>query len=58
MLAALLLAGIIAAPLGSIALLLPGRNRSGPPGNWSTTRRFVMAVIGTVVLAALVAVVL
>ena len=31
MLAALLLAGIIAAPLGSIALLLPGRRRSRPP---------------------------
>ena len=29
MLAPLLLAGIIAAPLGSIALLLPGRHRNG-----------------------------
>ena len=45
MLAALLLAGIIAAPLGSIALLLPGRHRDRPPGNWSATRRFVLAVV-------------
>jgi hypothetical protein len=58
MLAAFLLAGIIAAPLGSIALLLPGRTRTGQPGNWSAIRRFVLAVAGTVVLAALVAVVL
>ncbi len=58
MLATLLLAGIIAAPLGSIALLTPVRARTGKPGTWSTTRRFVLAVIGTVVLAALVAVVL
>jgi glycosyltransferase involved in cell wall biosynthesis len=55
MLAALLLAGIIAAPLGSIALLLPVRARRRRPGTWSTTRRFLLAVIGTVVLAALVA---
>ena len=58
MLAPLLLAGIIAAPLGSIALLLPGRHRDRPAGTWSATRRFVLAVVGTVVLAALVAVVL
>jgi hypothetical protein len=58
MLAAFLLAGIIAAPLGSIALLTPGRTRTGPPGNWSATRRFALALAGTVVLAALVAVVL
>ena len=58
MLAALLLAGIIAAPLGSIALLLPVRTPSGQPGAWSATRRFVLALIGTVVLIALVAVVL
>src|SRR5580700_3840580 len=58
MLAAFLLAGIIAAPLGSIALLTPGRSRTGPQGNWSATRRFVLALAGTVVLAALVAVVL
>ena len=55
MLAALLLAGMIAAPLGSIGILLPGQNRTGKPGNWSATRRFLLAVLGTVVLAALVA---
>jgi cellulose synthase/poly-beta-1,6-N-acetylglucosamine synthase-like glycosyltransferase len=55
MLAALLLAGIIAAPLGSAALLLPVGERTRPPGSWPTTRRFAMAVLGTIVLAALVA---
>src|SRR5262249_36249203 len=58
MLAALLLAGMIAAPLGSIALLLPVRAPDRPAGGWSATRRFVLAILGTVVLAALVAVVL
>ena len=59
MLAAFLLAGIIAAPLGSIALLhagpdpLPAGREPGPPPAGSC-----MAVIGTVVLAVLVAVVL
>jgi len=55
MLAALLLAGIIAAPLGSIALLLPSGGHRRPAGSWPNTRRFVMAVLGTIVLAALVA---
>jgi cellulose synthase/poly-beta-1,6-N-acetylglucosamine synthase-like glycosyltransferase len=58
MLAALLLAGMIAAPLGSIALLLPVRTPADGAGAWSATRRFVLAVVGTVVLVALVAVVL
>src|SRR6266699_76153 len=58
MLEALLLAGMIAAPLGSIGILLPGGSQTGKPGNWSATRRFLLAVIGTVVLAAMVAVVL
>src|SRR5215510_8599382 len=58
MLAALLLAGIIAAPLGSIALLLPVRTPAGKAGAWSATRRFVLAIVGTAVLIALVAVVL
>src|SRR5262252_4221290 len=58
MLAALLLAAMIAAPLGSIALLLPVRTPAGRAGAWSATRRFVLAVVGTVVLVALVAVVL
>ena len=58
MLATLLLAGLIAAPLGSIALLLPARTPAERAGAWSATRRFVLAVVGTVVLVALVAVVL
>src|SRR5262245_49271885 len=58
MLAALLLAGIIAAPLGSIALLLPFRPPAGKAGAWSAPRRFVLAIVGTAVLIALVAVVL
>ena len=53
MLQALLLAGIIAAPLGSAALFLPGR---GPglrgAGVWPAVRRFVLAILGTAVLAA------
>src|SRR5499427_8790316 len=58
MLAALLLAGIIAAPLGSIALLLPVRTPARRAGAWSATRRLVLAIVGTAVLIALVAVVL
>ena len=55
MLAALLLAAIIAAPLGSAALLLPAGQHPRPAGTWSNTRRFAMAVLGTIVLAAVVA---
>jgi hypothetical protein len=58
MLAALLLAGMIAAPIGSIGLLVPIRQREGKPSRWAAVRRFIMALIGTVVLAVLVAVVL
>ena len=58
MLATLLLAGIIAAPLGSIALLLPIRTPDRRAGAWSATRRLVLALVGTVVLIALVGVVL
>jgi cellulose synthase/poly-beta-1,6-N-acetylglucosamine synthase-like glycosyltransferase len=49
---------MIAAPLGSVALLLPVRTPDGRAGAWSATRRFVLAVVGTVVLVALVGVVL
>ena len=52
MLAALLLAGIVAAPLGSAGLFVPARPRARVAGAWATSRRFVLAVIGTVVLAA------
>ncbi len=55
MLQALLLAGIVAAPLGSAALFLPIRRRVSGVGTWSAVRRFVLAVIGTAVLAEPVA---
>jgi glycosyltransferase involved in cell wall biosynthesis len=52
MLAALLLAGIVAAPLGSAGLFVRARSRTPPPGAWAASRRFVLALIGTAVLAA------
>ena len=55
MLAALVLAGIIAAPVGTIALLVHAARPARSTGAWPTTRRFVSAIIGTVVLGALVA---
>jgi cellulose synthase/poly-beta-1,6-N-acetylglucosamine synthase-like glycosyltransferase len=58
MLQALLLAGIVAAPLGSAALFLPARRHARRAGVWPALRRFAFAVIGTVVLAAAVAVIL
>jgi glycosyltransferase involved in cell wall biosynthesis len=58
MLQAILLAGIIAAPLGSAALFLPTRQHARRASTLSAVRRFVLAVIGTVVLAAAVAAVL
>ena len=58
MLQAILLAGIIAAPLGSAALFMPTRRHARRAGTWSAVRRFVLAIIGTVLLAAAVAVVL
>jgi len=64
MLATLLLAGIVAAPLGTAALFLPARRRTAArrhsrgPGSWPAVRRLVLAVAGTSVLAAVVAAVL
>jgi glycosyltransferase involved in cell wall biosynthesis len=55
MLQALLLAGIVAAPLGSVALFLPIRRGVRGTGTWPAIRRFVLAVIGTAALAAAVA---
>src|ERR1035438_4231624 len=53
---ALLLAGILAAPLGFAGLLMPvkrhARTVSGP---WSAIRRLVLAVVATTALAAVVA---
>jgi cellulose synthase/poly-beta-1,6-N-acetylglucosamine synthase-like glycosyltransferase len=52
MLAALLLAGIVAAPLGSAGLFVRARQQAHVAGAWAASRRFVLALIGTVVLAA------
>jgi glycosyltransferase involved in cell wall biosynthesis len=55
MLAALLLAGMVAAPLGSALLFMPTRRRRHGAGTWPAIRRVVLAVAGTAVLAAAVA---
>jgi Glycosyltransferase like family 2 len=55
MLAALLLAALIAAVVSSVALFVP-LGRLGPvAGGWAATRRLTLALVGTAVLAALVA---
>jgi len=54
-LAALVLAGILGAPLGTAALLLGRGHPRRTTGKWPTTRRFGAAVAGTVVLGAIVA---
>jgi glycosyltransferase involved in cell wall biosynthesis len=53
-LAALVLAGIIAAPVGTAGLLVRGRGPARATGTWPPIRRFATAVVGTAVLAALV----
>jgi hypothetical protein len=55
MLAALLLAGLVAAPLGSASLFMPAKRRLRAAGAWPAIRRFTLAVVGTAVLAAAVA---
>jgi cellulose synthase/poly-beta-1,6-N-acetylglucosamine synthase-like glycosyltransferase len=55
MLEALLLTGIVAAPLGSASLFVRARRRSSGAGAWPSVRRLVLAITGTLVLAALVA---
>lgn len=52
MLAALLLAGIVAAPLGSAALFVRAGPRARVAGAWAASRRFILALVGTAVLAA------
>ena len=52
MLQALLLAALVAAPLGSAALFVPVRLVDRGTGAWPAVRRFVLAVIATAVLAA------
>ena len=58
MLAALLLTGIMAAPAGSALLFLPARRRAHTTGTWPAIRRLGLAVAGTAMLAAAVAVAL
>jgi cellulose synthase/poly-beta-1,6-N-acetylglucosamine synthase-like glycosyltransferase len=55
-LAALVLAGILAAPAGTAALLVGSGHPARTTGAWPATRRFAFALVGTAVLAALVAV--
>jgi cellulose synthase/poly-beta-1,6-N-acetylglucosamine synthase-like glycosyltransferase len=55
MLETLLLAAIFAAPLGSAALFLPARQHAQNTGAWPVTRRFVLALLGTALLAVVVA---
>jgi cellulose synthase/poly-beta-1,6-N-acetylglucosamine synthase-like glycosyltransferase len=52
MLEALVIAGIIAAPLGSAGLFLTASRPARVVGVWPNIRRFTLAVVGTVVLAA------
>ncbi|HEY7144245.1 MAG TPA: glycosyltransferase [Streptosporangiaceae bacterium] len=58
MLEALLLAGLVAAPLGSAGLFMPARRRRRAAGFWPAARRLTLAVAGTALLAAAVAVAL
>jgi hypothetical protein len=52
MLAALLLAGIVAAPLGTAALFAGPQPRAGATGAWAATRRVLVDLLGTVLVAA------
>ncbi len=54
MLAALVLAGIVAAPIGTAALLVQSRRRARTAGAWPAFRRFALAIGGTAALAAAV----
>jgi cellulose synthase/poly-beta-1,6-N-acetylglucosamine synthase-like glycosyltransferase len=51
MLAALLLAGIVAAPVSSVALFVPAKRRAHGAGWWPAVRRLAFALAGTAVLA-------
>jgi cellulose synthase/poly-beta-1,6-N-acetylglucosamine synthase-like glycosyltransferase len=53
-LAALVLAGIVAAPIGTAALLLRSRRRARTAGLWPAVRRLAFAIGGTAALAAAV----
>jgi cellulose synthase/poly-beta-1,6-N-acetylglucosamine synthase-like glycosyltransferase len=53
-LAALVLAGIVAAPIGTAGLLVQARRRARTSGAWPAVRRFTFAIGGTIILAAVV----
>ena len=55
MFGALLIAGLVAAPLCTIGLLTRARRPDRTVGAWPSTRRFALAIVGTVVLGAVVA---
>jgi cellulose synthase/poly-beta-1,6-N-acetylglucosamine synthase-like glycosyltransferase len=55
MFGALLIAGLVAAPLCTIGLLTRARRPDRTVGAWPSTRRFTLALAGTVVLGAVVA---
>ncbi len=55
MLGAVLLAGIVAAPLSSAALFAPAHRRAKTTGAWPAIRRFVLALAGTAILGGAVA---
>ena len=54
MLAALVLAGVISAPIGTLGLLIPARRRARTAGAWPAVRRLALAAAGTIVLAVVV----
>ena len=58
MLAAFLLAGLVAAPVATLALFTRTMTTRGRVGVWSSARRLVLSLVGSVVLAAIVAAVL
>jgi hypothetical protein len=53
-LASLVLAGIIAAPVGTVGLLVSGRGPARITGPWASFRRLATAVCGTLLLGAIV----
>jgi cellulose synthase/poly-beta-1,6-N-acetylglucosamine synthase-like glycosyltransferase len=53
MLQATLLVAIVTAPLGSVALFLPGWHRDRGGSRWPPVRRFLQAIVGTLILAAI-----
>ena len=55
MFGALLIAGLVAAPLCTVGLLTRVRRPDRTSGAWPSARRFALAVVGTVVLGAVVA---